>query len=47
MLHVAASAGIIEVIKLILECKDEIKCDVINAEGKTPMHVAAENGHHK
>ena len=47
MLHVAAGAGTIEVIELILERKDEIKCSVINTEGKTPMHMAAENGHHK
>ena len=47
LLHIAASDGLTRVIELMLEWKHEIKCDVKNAEGKTPMHLAAENGHHK
>ena len=47
MLHVAASAGTAKVIEHILEWKNEVKCDVKNNEGKTPMHLAAENGHHE
>ena len=45
LLHIAASDGITGVIALMLEWKHEIKCDVKNAQGKTPMHLAAENGH--
>ena len=47
LLHIAACGGLTGVIKLMLEWKHEIKCDVKNAEGKTPMHLAVENGHHK
>ena len=47
LLHIAACHGLTGVIELMLEWKHEIKCDVKNAEGKTPMHLAAENGHHK
>ena len=47
MLHIAASGGIIEIIKLMFEWKEDIKCDVKNGEGKTPMHFAAENGQHE
>ena len=47
VLHIAARDGITGIIELLLEWKHEIKYDVRNAEGKTPMHLAAENGHHK
>ena len=47
LLHIAAWDGITEVIELMLEKKHGIKCDVKNADGKTPMHLAAEKGHHK
>ena len=45
MLHIAARAGTTRVIEHILEWRQEIKCDVGNTEGKTPMHLAAENGY--
>ena len=47
VLHIAARAGTTGVIEHILEWKHEIRCDVTNAEGKTPMHLAAENGYQK
>ena len=45
-LHIAARAGMLEVIKCMLEWK-EIKCNMENNEGKTPMYLAAEKGHHE
>ena len=47
MLHIAASAGRTRVIKVIIESKCDIKCDVQNAKGQTPLHLAAENGYHE
>ena len=47
LLHIAARAGMLEVIKCMLEWKQEIKCNVENDEGKTPMYLATEKGHHE
>lgn len=46
-LHIAASGGRTRVIELMFEWKCDIKCDGQNAKGKTPLHLAAENGHHE
>lgn len=44
-LHIAARVGNNKAMKIMMEWKEEIKCDSINDKRKTPMHLAAENGH--
>ena len=45
LLHIAARVGMLGVIKCMLEWKQEIKCNMENGEGKTPMYLAVEKGH--
>ena len=45
ILHVAASFGTVELLKLMVEMGQDVSLWVRDLQGRTPLHVAAEKGH--
>ena len=45
VMHVAARDNDISAMTVLMEL--QVKSDIKNVDGKTPMHLAAEKGHHE
>lgn len=45
LLHLAAKAGSLEIVKLILKMSNQVDINALDEDQKSPLHHAAENGH--